>query len=91
MKISKRFVLAPSLALAGLLFLSGTQSAAAAEAGPPHSQVIDSSHHDLSTAAYYTYQGRHYPYRYHGNYYYYRYGGRYYNHRAYTNGHWRYY
>jgi hypothetical protein len=91
MKISKRLILVPSLALAGLLFFSGAQSAAAAEPGALHSQAIDSSHHAVSTPAYYMYQGRRYPYRYHGSYYYYRYGGRYYNHRVYTSGHWRYY
>ena len=82
MKTLTRVSLFSSIALAGFLYICGTQAAAAAPAFAPVAPALVSSPHNSSVQAYYNYRGRRYAYRY---------GGRYYNHRSYRNGHWRYY
>jgi hypothetical protein len=82
MKKLTRVSLFSSIALAGFLYISGTQGVAAAPAFAPVAQPLISSPHNLSVQTYYNYHGRRYAYRY---------GGRYYNHRYYRNGRWRYY
>jgi hypothetical protein len=65
-----------SLCLASLLSIAVVHQAVAVVASPPKIGQLQAE------PVYYYYHGRHYPYRYHGHYY---------NHRAWRNGHWRYY
>jgi hypothetical protein len=65
-----------SLCLASLFTIAVVQQAVAAIASPPKNGQLQ-----VEPMNYY-YHGGHYPYRYHSHYY---------NHRAWHNGHWRYY
>jgi len=80
------FILASSL-VAGLASIPFCQGAAAAPVIAAVQPVLGNS----QIEPIYYYHGRYYPYYYRGHYYPYRYNGHYYNHRAYQNGHWRYY
>jgi hypothetical protein len=86
----RRVILPSILVVAGLLSVVASREAAAAPVTTAVSQALPAFNSGLLSEVYY-YHGRYYPYRYGGHYYPYRYGGHYYNHRAYRNGHWRYY
>lgn len=84
MKVLKPLTLS-SIALAGVLYISGASNAVAANAvaAPEQALAVQTAlPHDLSVPAYYQYHGHHYNYKYNGKYY---------NHRARKNGKWRYY
>jgi hypothetical protein len=77
-----RLSLLPSIALAGLLYISVAKDAGAITipaASPPVGMSLSSGH--ASEAGYY-YRHRYYPYRYHGMYF---------SHRYYRYGRWHYY
>jgi hypothetical protein len=82
MKIFKRLSQLSSIALAGLLYVSATHAAVAAQAAKPLAEAVESSSHSPIVQAYYYHHGHRYSYRYHGMYY---------NHRRYGGGRWRYY
>jgi hypothetical protein len=65
-----------SLYLPGVLTIAAGHQAVAVLGSPPQTGQLQAE-----SVAYY-YHGRYYPYLYHGRYYY---------HRAWHNGHWRYY
>jgi hypothetical protein len=82
MRALKQLAALSSIALAGVLYLSGVGTAAALTEQAPTMQVASSFSHHVSPAADYRYQGKNYKYKYHGKYY---------NHRTRKNGKWRYY
>ena len=95
MRAFKRHGLLSAIALAGVLYISGSGHADAAQAAAQVQassiQVIEAPSVSMAVPVYYTYQGHRYNYRYNKKYYNYRYSGRYYNHRSYKNGRWYYY
>jgi hypothetical protein len=79
--ILMRSGLLPSIALAGLLYVSPVQVAAAVPGPVPVVSMMASPSGGLLKKVYY-YRRRYYPYRYHGMYY---------GHRYYRYGRWHYY
>lgn len=82
MRVLKRLTALSSIALAGVLYVSGAGNAVAAPERAQAFQTEPSLPHNLIFSADYQYHGQHYKYKD---------GGRYYNHRSQQGGKWHYY
>ena len=82
MRLLKPFMTLSSIALAGLLYVSGAGNAVASPERTQTVHVGATAPHDVHHASYHRYQGKHYKYKYNGKYY---------NYRVRKHGKWRYY
>jgi hypothetical protein len=82
MRVLKRLTALSSIALAGILYVSGAGDAVAAPERVQVVQIEPCLPHELIISTDYHYRGRHYHYSYHGKYY---------DHRSREHGRWHYY